>query len=87
MAIKYSNIFQSKAIQNLPKLGLLVWKQTIWQPCTGSDLEGDRRAGKIAAERKLALKSFGSCCPNLGPELYYQPLYSPQFEISEMVDV
>jgi hypothetical protein len=33
MAIKYINIFQSKAIQNLPKSGILVWKQTIWQPC------------------------------------------------------
>jgi hypothetical protein len=41
MAIKYSkwslnrytNIFNSKALQNLPKLGFLVSKQTIWQPC------------------------------------------------------
>jgi hypothetical protein len=24
--------FQSKALQNLPKLGFLVWKETIWQP-------------------------------------------------------
>jgi hypothetical protein len=32
MIIKYNNIFHSKAIQNLPKLGFLVWKQTIWQP-------------------------------------------------------
>jgi hypothetical protein len=32
VAIKYINIFQSKALQNLPKLGCLVWKQTIWQP-------------------------------------------------------
>jgi hypothetical protein len=32
MAIKYINIFQSKALQNLLKLGFLVWKQTIWQP-------------------------------------------------------
>jgi hypothetical protein len=32
MAIKYINIFQSKALQNLPKLGFLVWKQTIRQP-------------------------------------------------------
>jgi hypothetical protein len=36
MAIKYINIFQSKAIQNLPKSGFLVWKQTIWQPCSTS---------------------------------------------------
>jgi hypothetical protein len=32
MAIKYINIFQSKTLQNFPKLGFLVWKQTIWQP-------------------------------------------------------
>jgi hypothetical protein len=31
---KYINIIQSKALQNLPKLGFLVWKETIWQPCT-----------------------------------------------------
>jgi hypothetical protein len=36
MAIKYINIFQSKALQNLPKLGFLVWKQTICQPCSGN---------------------------------------------------
>jgi hypothetical protein len=36
MAIKYINIFQSKAIQNLPESGFLVWKQTIWQPCSTS---------------------------------------------------
>jgi hypothetical protein len=32
MVIKYTNIYHSKAIQNLPKLGFLVWKQNIWQP-------------------------------------------------------
>jgi hypothetical protein len=26
MAIKYPNIYHSKALQNLPKLGFLVWK-------------------------------------------------------------
>jgi hypothetical protein len=31
MALKYINIFPSKAIQNLPKFGSLVWKETIWQ--------------------------------------------------------
>jgi hypothetical protein len=31
--IKYKNIFHSKVLQNLPKLGFLVWKQTVWQPC------------------------------------------------------
>jgi hypothetical protein len=33
MAIKYINIFQSEALKIFPKLGFLVWKQTIWQPC------------------------------------------------------
>jgi hypothetical protein len=32
MTIKYTNIFHSKALQNLPKLGVLVWKTGIWQP-------------------------------------------------------
>jgi hypothetical protein len=32
MAINYINIFQSSALQNLHKLGFLVWKETIWQP-------------------------------------------------------
>jgi hypothetical protein len=32
MAVKYFNIFQSKALQNLPKFVSLVWKSTIWQP-------------------------------------------------------
>jgi hypothetical protein len=35
MVIKYFNIIQSKALQNLPKLAFLAWKQTIWQPCHG----------------------------------------------------
>jgi hypothetical protein len=26
--------FQSKALENLPKLEFLVWRQTIWQPCS-----------------------------------------------------
>jgi hypothetical protein len=34
MAIKYINIFQSRPLQNLPKLGLLAGKETIWQPCS-----------------------------------------------------
>jgi hypothetical protein len=32
MAKKYNNDFHSKALQNIPKLGFLVWKCTIWQP-------------------------------------------------------
>jgi hypothetical protein len=33
MAIEYSKIFHSNTLQNLPKLGFLVSKRTIWQPC------------------------------------------------------
>jgi hypothetical protein len=32
VSIKYTHIFHCKIPQNLPKFGLLVWKQTIWQP-------------------------------------------------------
>jgi hypothetical protein len=32
--IKYTNIFHCKTLKNLPKLGFLVWKYTIWQPCS-----------------------------------------------------
>jgi hypothetical protein len=35
VSIKYTNIFQSKTLQNIPKFGFLVWKQTIWQPWPG----------------------------------------------------
>jgi hypothetical protein len=34
MTTKYTGIFHSKALQNLHKFGCLVWKQTIWQPCS-----------------------------------------------------
>jgi hypothetical protein len=32
MVIKYTNSVHAQALQNLPKLVFLVWKQTIWQP-------------------------------------------------------
>jgi hypothetical protein len=34
MTIKYASIFHFKALQNIPKSGFLVLKQTIWQPCS-----------------------------------------------------
>jgi hypothetical protein len=34
MDIKFTNIFNCKALQNLPKFVFLVWKYTIWQPFT-----------------------------------------------------
>jgi hypothetical protein len=33
VSIKFTNIFHSKTLQNLPKFGFLVREQTIWQPC------------------------------------------------------
>jgi hypothetical protein len=30
-AIKYTNFFHCKTLQNLPNLGFLVWKYAIWQ--------------------------------------------------------
>jgi hypothetical protein len=36
MVIKYTKFFHSKTLQNLPKFEFLVWKQTIWQPCSNS---------------------------------------------------
>jgi hypothetical protein len=40
MDIKYTNVFHGKILQNLPKLGVLVWNYTVWQPCfTESDLK------------------------------------------------
>jgi hypothetical protein len=33
MVIKYAKIFHCKTVQNLPKVGFLIRKQTIWQPC------------------------------------------------------
>jgi hypothetical protein len=35
--IKFINICHCKTLQNLPKLGLLVWKYSIWQPSHGVD--------------------------------------------------
>jgi hypothetical protein len=32
MVIKYTNSFHCETRQNLPTLGFLVWKYTIWQP-------------------------------------------------------
>jgi hypothetical protein len=37
MAINYTNIFHCNTLQNLPKMGFLVWKYTIWQTCFQSD--------------------------------------------------
>jgi hypothetical protein len=40
-ALKYTNIFHRKALQNIPEFGFLVCKNTIWQPFPKSPLERD----------------------------------------------
>jgi hypothetical protein len=40
MVIKGVNILQSRALQNLPKSGFFVWKQTIWQPSMLTAMNG-----------------------------------------------
>jgi hypothetical protein len=37
--VKITNIFLFKTLQNLPKLGFLVWEYAIWQPCPESALQ------------------------------------------------
>jgi hypothetical protein len=39
MVIKCNNIFYSKALGILPKLGILAWKQAIWQTCSRDALQ------------------------------------------------
>jgi hypothetical protein len=36
MAVKCTNVFKCKTLQNLPKLGFSNWKYTIWQPWSSS---------------------------------------------------
>jgi hypothetical protein len=45
MTTKYTSIFHSKALQNLPKFEFLVWKQTIWQPWLWAPLYDWRGTG------------------------------------------
>jgi hypothetical protein len=47
MPIKYTNIFSSKALQNLPKFGFLVWKHTIWQPGMETDRIKKPKTGSV----------------------------------------
>jgi hypothetical protein len=44
--LKRTNIFHWMTHQNLPKLGFLVWKYTIWQPCPSLSLSSLRRQQK-----------------------------------------
>jgi hypothetical protein len=58
VSIKYSNIFHCKTLQNLPKFGFLVLKQTIWQPCVRPILQCNqcvqiRRNFAVWAKKKI----------------------------------
>jgi hypothetical protein len=50
MVIKCNNIFYSKALQILPKLGFLVRKQTIWQPWSKAIINRRGKSRRCAAE-------------------------------------
>jgi hypothetical protein len=63
--IKYNHIFHSKALQNLPKLEFLVWKQTIWQLCFNSILKNEinenrRFCNAVNVKKKASWKTFRS---------------------------
>jgi hypothetical protein len=58
MAIKYINIFQSKALQIIPKLGFLVCNQTIWQPCSKESFQTKRQFRRQIFVVALPLNSF-----------------------------
>jgi hypothetical protein len=53
ICIKYTIIFHYKTLQNLPKWGFLVWKQTIWQTCR--DWEGNNLK-LIVADNELEIR-------------------------------
>jgi hypothetical protein len=59
MFIKYVNILQSRALQILPKLVFLVWKENIWQPRT------KRRRVRIIWRAQLGLPALPRTCHNL----------------------
>jgi hypothetical protein len=56
VSIKYTNIFQCKTLQNLPKFRLLVWKETIWQPWWPDEFVG--KSPKIQPNPFLLTHNF-----------------------------
>jgi hypothetical protein len=58
MVIKCSNIFYSKALQILPKMGFLAWKQTIWQPWIRLHNEKSGKYSTEIREREKNLECF-----------------------------
>jgi hypothetical protein len=60
MAIEYTNLFHCKALQNLPKLGFLVWKYPIWQPWwkASKTFERGRKSGRLAGNWQISIIIF-----------------------------
>jgi hypothetical protein len=56
VSIKYVNIFRCKTLQYLPQFGFLVWKQTIWQPCSIVELQVEER--KISCILSFDISDF-----------------------------
>jgi hypothetical protein len=77
MATKYIYIFQSKALQNLPKLGFLVWKQSIWQPCNTAPDFSTRQSSLFITETTI-LNSSGF----LAFDLFYQVFHACRILLS-----
>jgi hypothetical protein len=68
----------SKAMQNLPKLGFLVWKQTIWQPCGNPEnlscwslFHGCVFFHSFHAIRFLGLTPHACCCVKHRPQCFW----------------
>jgi hypothetical protein len=69
MAIEYTKLYHSKALQNLPKLGLLVSKYTLWQPwCVGENRMRERtKQGDAKKVKVLKLAYIHIFCKMLPP--------------------
>jgi hypothetical protein len=60
MDMKRTNIWHCKALQNLPKLGFLVWKFAIWQPCSakGKKVSLRVRCTELGKKTRLTMPRF-----------------------------
>jgi hypothetical protein len=63
MAIKLTNTFRCKALQNFPKLGFLVWKYTIWQTWLRGAKIASPFLGKISDCKSPPWKPFSRVEP------------------------
>jgi hypothetical protein len=65
MALKYISLFQSKVLQNLTKLGFLVRKEAIWQPCSTPGRHTHVRTDMCDQEIRILLESIQKLKSNL----------------------